>query len=116
MFCGFHIAHLFSFYVCVCVCFVLVLCLLYLMLPVSLGCPFFIVPSVFSDVYLMFFIMRYVILSYISYLSFFMAKEKNRLNPLIKLQKSLKDCHMLILHLIHGFASGFNTRLTYGGN
>ena len=31
--------------VCVCVCFVLVLCLLYPMLPVSMDCPFLIVPS-----------------------------------------------------------------------
>jgi len=35
---------------CVFALFVFVLCLVYAMLPVSLYCPFFIAPSVFSNV------------------------------------------------------------------
>jgi hypothetical protein len=46
---GVHVAHLFNFLCCV--LFVFVLCLVYPLLPVSLDCPFLIVPSVFSNVY-----------------------------------------------------------------
>ena len=47
-----HVAHYFGFLCCVFVMFVLVLCLVCPMLPVSLGCPFLIAPSVFNNVYL----------------------------------------------------------------
>ena len=42
----------FSFLCCVFSLFVFVMCLVYPLLPMSLGCPFFISPSVFSSVYL----------------------------------------------------------------
>ena len=46
------VAHLFSFLCCV-FCFVCArLCLMHPMLPISLGCPFWIAPSVFSNVYI----------------------------------------------------------------
>ena len=44
-----HVAHLFSF-----LCYVLfffVMCLVYLMLPISLDCPFLVVPLVYCNVY-----------------------------------------------------------------
>jgi hypothetical protein len=44
--------------------FVFVLCLVYQMLPVSLGCPFLVAPSIISNVYLSFveFTMRKLVL------------------------------------------------------
>ena len=45
-------AHIFSFFVVFFALFVFVLCLVYLMLPVSLDCPFLIASSGFSNVYL----------------------------------------------------------------
>jgi hypothetical protein len=49
-FCGVRVAHRFSF---LCVVFLLCLYLVYSMLPVPLDCPFMIVPSVASNVYLL---------------------------------------------------------------
>ena len=47
-FLGVCVAHLSVFYVLFLVLLVFVLCLVYSMLPMSLDCPFLIVPSVFS--------------------------------------------------------------------
>ena len=90
--------------------FVFVLCLVYQMLPVSLGCPFLVAPSIISNVYLSFveFTMRKLVLEIYKRLFYYarnvtLSKHISHYDPQsafpITPPQSLSDQELLIRHM-----------------